>query len=154
MPEESVRELVRHVRAVLQQKGALGAFLLSELDASISRGVEEVPSNYHDQIWRAEEIIGRRAPSEEELLQILTSTLHTYLFTLPATADSLSKYLREHYGIQQVEITLDPSLLDEERQATGRAQIDAIVPRIQDGKAIVALKELIEVVADVKRPEE
>jgi hypothetical protein len=148
MPEESVRDLVRHIRAVLQNKGPLGTFLLSELDASISRGVDELPPNFGIERPGVEQFIGRRIATNEELLGIVVSTLETYLLTLPAVVNSLSSYLREHYKVQKIEVTLDPSLLGEEQQQTGRASIDAITPRLEDEKALAAIRELMEVVSE------
>lgn len=142
MAEESVRDLVRYIRTALQEKGPLGAFLLSELDASISRGVEETSSGDRQDKVLPAQIIGRRAPNDAELLGILVSTFETYLLTLPAVSNSLTTYLREHYKVEQVEVTLDPSLLGVERQRTGRAQIDEIAPRTSDANVRAALIEL------------
>lgn len=133
---------------MLQEKGPLGAFLLSELDASISRGVEETSSSDRQEKVLPTQIIGRRAPNDAELLGILVSTFETYLLTLPAVSDSLTTYLRGHHKVEQVEVTLDPSLLGVERQRTGRAQIDEIAPRIPDENARAALRALNEFVAE------
>ena len=148
MPEESVRDLVRHIRAVLQDKGPVGAFLLSELDASISRGIEEMPLTSRTEKLETEQFIGRRIATDEELLGIVVSTLETYLLTLPAVVDSFSSYMQGHYKVQQIEISLDPSLLGAERQLTGRTPIDAITPRLQDHKALAAMRQLTELVAE------
>jgi hypothetical protein len=150
MAEESVRDLVRHVRRVLQEKGSIGAFLLSELDASISRGVNELARDDHEKTLPAQ-VIGRRTPTEEELLGILLSALETYLLTLPTVADSLRSYLREHYKVEHIEITLDPSLLVDELNETGRVRLDMIVPRTADEKAVTALEQLREIAAEAKR---
>lgn len=146
MAEESVRDLVRHVRAVLQEKGPLGAFLLSELDTSISRGGEELGSANGTKNPHPDQVIGRRMATDEELLEIVVSTLETYLLTLPRVVDSLTSQLRESFGIREIEVTLDPSLLSQERQEAGRAPINLVIPRLRDGKALTAIKELAEVV--------
>ena len=151
MAEESVRDLVRQIRGSLQEKGSLGTFLLSELDASISRGIDELPPTSETEKPEPEQLIGRRIATDEELLGIVISTLETYLVTLPAVVDSLSGYLRERYNIQQIEVTLDPSLLGEERQQSGRAPIDAIIPRLHDDKALAAMKQLSAVVSEANR---
>jgi hypothetical protein len=147
MAEDSIRDLVRQVRSTLRRKGSLGTFLLSELDASISQGIEEV--SLGDQAERAapRQIIGRRMPDEDELLEILISVLRTYLLTLPEAADSLATHLREQHKIEHIEIALDPSLLDEELQRTGLVRLDAIVPGVLNVKASDALRQLCELVA-------
>jgi len=88
------------------------------------------------------EVIGRRTASDEELLAIVIGTLGTYLLTLPAVADSLTNYLHEQHRLQQIEITLDPSLLGDEGQQTGRIPMDAAIPRLQSEQALAALREL------------
>ena len=146
MAEESVRNLVRHVRTVLQEKGPLGAFLLSELDTSISRGAEELGSDNRSDWHQPDQVIGRRIATDEELLEIVVSTLETYLLTLPRVVDSLTSHLQESFGIRDIEVTLDPSLLSQERQEAGRAPISSVAPRLPDVKALNAIKELVEVV--------
>jgi len=143
MPEESFRDFVRSIRARLQDKGPVGTFLLSELDAAISHGVEERNSTQRDRrVSTPAEVIGRRTASDEELLAIVIGTLGTYLLTLPAVADSLTNYLHEQHRLQQIEITLDPSLLGDEGQQTGRIPMDAAIPRLQSEQALAALREL------------
>jgi hypothetical protein len=143
MPEESYRDFLRSIRVRLQDKGPVGTFLLSELDAEISRGVEEWNSTQRDRrVSTPAEVIGRRAAGDEELLAILIGTLGTYLLTLPAVADNLLDYLRQRHNLQQVEITLDPSLLGDEGQQTGRIPMDAAIPRLQGEQALAALREL------------
>jgi hypothetical protein len=113
MAEESIRDLVRYVRRSLQESDERGAFLLSELDASISRGSEEFPRDDAGDEYSMEGG-GSRALSEAELLEVLASVFETYLVTLPAMATSLISELRERSRIDRVEITLDPSLLGDE----------------------------------------
>ena len=142
MPEESFRDLVRSIRVRLQA-GPLGTFLLSELDAAISRGVEERNSSQGDRrVSTPEEVIGRRTASDEEVLAIVIGTFGRYLLTLPAVADNLTNYLHERHHVQQIEITLDPSLLGDEGQQTGRIPMEAAIPRLQGEQALGALREL------------
>jgi hypothetical protein len=152
MAEESVRDTIRHVRAALQEKGPLGSFLLAELDASISRGMEEFPVSAVPGRKVPEQIIGRRPPTDDELLVILVGTLKTYLVTLPAVADSSLRYLSEHYGVKDVEITLDPSILGDEAPRTGHARIDAILPRLGE-QGLSALRQLDEFVSQTEGSE-
>lgn len=133
---------------MLQEKGPIGAFLLSELDASISRGVDEAPNDGTEKPVPAQ-AVGRRTPTEMELLGILASTLETYLLVLPGVARSLSSYLAEHHKVRDVEITLDPSLLGDELQQTGRARIGAVVPHLPDEKGLIALKQIRGILADI-----
>jgi hypothetical protein len=156
MAELSVRELVRHTRAVLQRKGPVGAFLLAELDASISRGIEGAPpEKYTDQDDETNSRVdtalggnsGRRILNEEELLEILVSVLQTYLVTLPAVTDSLTEYLRNRHDIDQVRITLDPSLLNEDGRRAGQVSLEEIAPRLADKAAKDAVRELCEIVS-------
>ena len=153
MAEESVRDLVRNVRRALQEKGPVGGFLLAELDASISRGVEEVAPTDREKVSPTQ-IVGRREPSEEELLSILVGTLETYLLVLPSVAESCASHLRDHYKVEQVEISLDPSLLGDELQLTGRARIDMVVPARRDEKVLVALAELRQITSEAREGEE
>ncbi|HET6144281.1 MAG TPA: hypothetical protein VFE02_12305 [Candidatus Acidoferrales bacterium] len=142
MPDDSVRDLVRHVRAQLQRKGSLGGFLLSELDNSIAQGVEEILTDSDLFGSKAGQVIGRRIPNDLELLAVLVNVLEAYLVVLPATIRTLTAYLHDHYRIESVEMTLDPSLLSAAVEETGRAQIDAFLPVIKEEKAIRALKKL------------
>ena len=153
MAEESVRDIVRYVRRVLQEKGPIGVFLLAELDASISRGVEEVARTDRDKVLPTQ-VVGRRTPNEEELQSILVSTLETYLVVLPGVAHSLASYLREHYKVEHVEISLDPSLLGDELQQTGRARIDMIVPPNRDEKVLNAISQLRQMTTEAMDGEE
>jgi hypothetical protein len=47
--------------------------------------------------------------------------------------------LRERFGVDHCEVTLDRSLLGDELQLAGRARIDAIVPLAPDRQAAEAL---------------
>ena len=141
MADESVRDVVRGVRRTLQEKGPAGSFLLAELDAAISRGVDDLPVGSRRK-GAPSEITGRRSPNEAELLGILYSVLDTYLITLPSVSASLTNHLRERFGVDHCEITLDPSLLGDELQLAGRARVDAIVPLAPDKKVIDALGEM------------
>jgi hypothetical protein len=147
MADESVRDTVRRVRSVLQEKGPVGAFMLSELDASISRGVDDLPPP-DSKPSRSFEIPGRRSPEEAELVAILYGVFETYLVTLPSVAASLTTHLHESFGVDHCEVALDPSLLGDELQVSGRARIDAIVPLVPNEKASRALREISRLVAD------
>ena len=150
MAEESIRDLVRYVRRSLQESDERGAFLLSELDSSISRGSEEFPRDDAGDEYPGEGN-GSRALSEVELLEVLASVFETYLVTLPAMATSLISELRERSRIDRVEITLDPSLLGDELQQTGRARIDTVVPSIPNQAMVESLRAINEFVEDARR---
>jgi hypothetical protein len=147
MADESVRDIVRRVRSVLQEKGPPGAFLLADLDASISRGVDDLPTP-DSKSARSYEITGRRSPEEAELVEILQGVFETYLVTLPSAAASLTTHLHDGFGVDHCEVALDPSLLGDELQVSGRARIDAIVPLVPNEKASSALREIRRLVAD------
>jgi hypothetical protein len=138
MADESVRDVVRRVRATLQEKGPVGTFLLAELDAAISRGVEDL-SMGSGKGRTASETPGRRSPNEAELLGLLYGVFDTYLITLPSVAASLTTHLREHFGVDHCEVTLDSSLLGDELQLAGRARIDSIVPEAPKEQVIEAI---------------
>jgi hypothetical protein len=148
MADESVRDIVRRVRSVLQEKGPVGAFLLAELDASISRGVDDLPTP-ESKPARSVEIPGRRSPEEAELVEILHGVFETYLVTLPSVAASLTTQLHDRFGCDHCEVALDPSLLGDELQLSGRARIDAIVPLVPNEEASRALREIRRLVADI-----
>jgi hypothetical protein len=141
MPEETVRELVRYVRSSLRERGQLGAFLLSELESSISRGFEEAPI-LGKKLRNSEQASGRRSLDEAELLEVIGSVFETYLVTLPALAKSLASQLKDRDGIEQIEIVLDPSLLDDDLHEVGRTQLQAIIPSVPDDQVIQALKNI------------
>jgi hypothetical protein len=53
--------------------------------------------------------------------------------------------------LQFLSQVLDPSLLGDELQVSGRARIDAIVPLVPDEKASRALREISRLVADTAK---
>jgi len=142
MADESVRDIVRRVRRTLQEKGPLGAFLLAELDAAISRGTDELPEGLRNSKAASSETAGMRSPNEDELLAILHNVFETYLITLPSVAASLTSRLRDRFAVAHCEITLDPSLLGDELQLTGRVRLDAIVPSSPDIQVVEALSKI------------
>jgi hypothetical protein len=145
MPEESIRDLVGYVRRSLPGRGQLGAFLLSELDSSISRGADEFP-RHDDEEEHPSEMNESRTLDEAELLEVLSSVFETYLVLLPAMAASLTSELTERSSFERVEITLDPSLLADELQQTGRARIDAVVPPTPNEAMVQSLHKIAEMV--------
>ena len=141
MAIESVRDLVRHVRSTLLEKGPAGSFLVAELDAAILRGVGDLPVGSQKR-GEPSDTPGNRSPNETELIEIIYGVFDTYLVTLPSIATSLTAYMRERFGVDHCEVTLDRSLLGDELQLTGRARIDAIVPLAPDGQAVEALLKI------------
>jgi hypothetical protein len=138
MAIESVRDLVRRVRSTLLEKGPAGSFLLAELDAAILRGVGDLPVG-SQRGGEPSDTPGNRSPNETELIEIIYGVFDTYLVTLPSIAASLTSHLRERFGVDHCEVTLDRSLLGDELQLAGRARIDAIVPLAPDRQAAEAL---------------
>jgi hypothetical protein len=138
MADESVRDVVRRVRSTLLEKGPAGSFLLAELDAAILRGVDDLPVGSQRGGERSD-TPGKRSPNEAELIEIIYSVFDTYLVTLPSVAASLTNHLREKFGVDHCEVTLDRSLLGDELQLAGRARIDAIVPLAPDRQVAEAL---------------
>lgn len=138
MADETVRDIVRRVRNTLQEKGPAGAFLLSELDSAISRGVEDIRSPEA----KSSEISGRRGPDESELLELLHSVFQTYLVSLPAVSQSLNTHLRDRYRVDHCEIDLDRSLLGDELQLTGRARVESAVPPPPTVPVVKAIGEI------------
>lgn len=130
MADESITDLVRRVRSSLQERGPLGAFLLTELEAAIASGIEEDLSSKRKGDVSAE-TPGRRAPTEPELLDILAGVFETYLVTLPSIASAMSKRLNEKFQIEDCEIELDRSLLRAELQTTGRTHLDEVIPKTE-----------------------
>lgn len=141
MADETVLELVRRVRSTLQAKGPAGAFLLSELDAAISRGVDDLFDQSRGRI-EPYEAQGRRSLNEGELLEILYGVFDTYLITLPSVASSMTTSLRERFGIDHCEVTLDRSLLADDLQSFGRARIDAIIPLTAEERVTESIREI------------
>lgn len=137
MANESVRDVVRRVRSALLEKGPAGAFLLAELDAAILRGVDDLPVGSRTG-GETSDTPGKRSPNEAELIEIIYGVFDTYLVTLPSIAASLTTHLREKFGVDHCEVTLDRSLLGDELQLAGRARIDAIVPVAPDRKVAEA----------------
>lgn len=143
MATESVQEFVRSIRASLRERGPLGTFLLSQLEAAISRGIDEQNVSTLERVgWRAEDDVGSRTADDDELIAIVVNTFVTYLATFPAVADEIADYLREHYRVRQVEISLDPSLLGEAQGVDGRIPLESAIPRLQSDAAIQALGTL------------
>ena len=140
MAEDSIQDLVRHVRGELREKGELGSFLLAELDAAIAHGSEERP--HRSPGVDREESQGRRPLDEVELVEVVAGVLTTYLVTLPATIRSLNENLRHHGQVSGAEIAVDPTLLGEELQAAGRLRVDQIAPSVSEGEASEALDRI------------
>jgi hypothetical protein len=150
MADESVRDVVRRVRSTLLEKGPAGSFLLAELDAAILRGTDDLPVGARSG-GQPSDTPGNRIPNDAELIEIIYGVFETYLVTLPSIAASLTTHLRERFGVDHCEITLDRSLLGDELQLAGRARIDAIVPLAPDKQAAEALRNIARL---LKRTEE
>jgi hypothetical protein len=149
MPEENVRDLVRRVREQLQAAGPLGAFLLAELDSSISRGVDDDAFRKIPPKGQVEHQ-GRRAANEVELFEILSGVLETYLVTLPSAAREFNNFLKDKFQVDHFEIAVDPSLLDNDIQVAGRATWERVVPSTNE-RLIGAMKEINTIVQRVRR---
>lgn len=143
MADESITDLVRRVRSSLQERGPLGAFLLTELEAAIASGIEEDLSSKRQGDVSAE-TPGRRAPTEAELLDILAGVFETYLVTLPSIARAMSKQLNEKFRIEDCEIELDRSLLRAELQTAGRTHLDEVIPKTEQNvsEAVLAIRRI------------
>lgn len=144
MADESIIDLVRRVRGSLQERGPLGAFLLTELEAAIASGIEVDDSSSKMKGNDSAETPGRRAPTEAELLDILAGVFETYLVTLPSIANALRKQLNEKFRIEDCEIELDRSLLRAESQTTGRTHLDEVIPMTEKNasEAILEIRRI------------
>ena len=141
MADESVTDLIRRVRTSLQERGPLGAFLLTELESAIASGIEDDSRPSTRDTGASLEAPGRRAPTEAELLEILAGVLETYLLTLPSIANAMTVRLRERFQITDCEIELDRSLLRAELETAGLTRLDAVIPKT-DQKVYSAIQQI------------
>ncbi|WP_260705983.1 hypothetical protein [Edaphobacter flagellatus] len=112
------------------------------MDRAISRGVDLTTTSRKGKRTQTDQSLGRRDPSEAELLKILSSVFETYLITLPSVTESLSAHLRERYKIEHCEIDIDRSLLGDELQLTGRARVEAAIPAAPKDEVKIAIREI------------
>ena len=126
----------------MQEKGPAGAFLLAELDRAISRGIDLTATSRKGKRTQPDQSLGRRDPSEAELLEILSSVFETYLITLPSVTESLNAHLHERYKVEHCEIDIDRSLLGDELQLTGRARVEAAIPAAPKDEVKIAIREI------------
>jgi len=116
MAEETSRDLIRHIRASLADKGEFGLFLLERLDEAIANGVEQI--EYDERVTKRgvkvnhkKKSIGRRQPSDEEVLVIYARVLKAYLIDLPEAAMAFEKQLITDYGVRGVIISMHSDLV-------------------------------------------
>jgi hypothetical protein len=153
---EISRELVERLRNGLADRGAVGRFLLDQIDAALASGIEERQEPLRKgprPEWEDGGIV-RRAPSDAETLKIHLDVLRAYFVDAPRVAQAGSSFLREHFDIEEVVLALDPDLdmepLIESRVSVVPLHLLAQAPGEQTiGRAVTHLISLVEGKSDL-----
>lgn len=112
---QSDRELINQIRELLSNKGDLGTILLERIDSAIGEGIEEAESLGER---KKKDIIGRRQPSDAEVIRIIHHVLKAYLVDLPSVAASFDSLLRKQFSVSEVKIIPRSDLVPEEQDST------------------------------------
>jgi hypothetical protein len=144
------RDMVDRLRLGLADRGAVGRFLLDQIDAALSAGIEvrqEPLRKGTRSEWDKGGIV-RRAPSDLEMLLIHLQVLRAYFVDAQRVAVAASQALRQKFEVDEVVLALEPDL-DMEQLSDRRAGViplRELEQRADDGDITDAVLHLIALV--------
>lgn len=109
---ELAHEMVDRLRAGLAVRGAVGRFLLDQIDAALAAGIEvrqEPLRKGSRSEWYKGGIV-LRAPSDQEILIIHLQVLRAYFVDAQHVAATASQTLRQQFQVDEVVLALEPDL--------------------------------------------